>query len=170
MGGLVAMRFVIDHPERSLALVIISSDPAFGLNDGLDEFYQMIAAMKESPDPAFVEEFQKSTITQPITPGFYKTLVAESLKVPIRVWKQTLSALISANYLGELDKIKIPALVLWGDKDSFISRVSQQKLVLGLSNGCLVIYEKTGHALHWEAPDRFVKDFLSFINVVETIQ
>jgi hypothetical protein len=39
-------------------------------------------------EPAFAEEFQKSTMAKPINHLYFKELVGESLKVPARVWKR----------------------------------------------------------------------------------
>ena len=64
----------------------------------------------------------------------------------------------------QLKKIKTPTLILWGDKESVFPRSEQDLLVSALRNSVLKVYADTGHALHWERPERFAKDLQEFIN------
>jgi pimeloyl-ACP methyl ester carboxylesterase len=64
----------------------------------------------------------------------------------------------------ELKKIKTPTLILWGDKETIFPRSEQDRLTAALKNSTLKVYADTGHALHWERPERFAADLQSFIN------
>jgi non-heme chloroperoxidase len=54
-------------------------------------------------------------------------------------------------------------LVFWGDKDSIFSRADQDLLVKTIPHATLRVYPDTGHALHWEQPEKFARDLLDFI-------
>jgi len=60
--------------------------------------------------------------------------------------------------VGELDRIQSPTLILWGARDAFCSRADQDDLLQSIAGSQLVEYENTGHALHWEEPERFAGD------------
>ena len=88
MGATNAMRFAIDHPERTSVLVLLGAFAAYRENTMLKEFWESsIAPLRDPIDPAFVREFQLSTLAQPVPAAFIDTVVAESLKVPARVWR-----------------------------------------------------------------------------------
>jgi pimeloyl-ACP methyl ester carboxylesterase len=42
-------------------------------------------------------------------------------------------------------------------------RSEQEALVRMLPNVAFKVYRDTGHALHWERPDEFVRDLVAFV-------
>jgi hypothetical protein len=50
----------------------------------------------------------------------------------------------------------------WGDQDSFIAREAQDELLETLTDSRLEVYEGVGHAVHWDAPERFAADVVEF--------
>jgi pimeloyl-ACP methyl ester carboxylesterase len=52
---------------------------------------------------------------------------------------------------------------LWGEKDSIFTRADQNLLVKTIPHATLKPYPETGHALHWEEPQKFTSDLLAFI-------
>ncbi|HET9785874.1 MAG TPA: alpha/beta hydrolase, partial [Pyrinomonadaceae bacterium] len=93
-----------------------------------------------------------------------QAVVKESLKMPARVWREVMAEMLAPEANVELKKIKTPTLILWGDKESVFPRSEQDLLVSALRNSVLKVYPDTGHALHWERPERFAKDLQDFIN------
>ena len=57
----------------------------------------------------------------------------------------------------------MPVAVFWGDKDAFCLKTGQDILLNNIKNVTSYVYENTGHALHWEQPERFAKDLSEFI-------
>jgi pimeloyl-ACP methyl ester carboxylesterase len=62
-----------------------------------------------------------------------------------------------------LPRIQAPTLLLWGDRDAVFSRAQQERLLALLPDATLRVYPETGHALHWEQPERFTEDLTAFI-------
>jgi non-heme chloroperoxidase len=166
MGGIVAQQFAMNYPELTQAIVIISSDASFKDNPGLPEFGQEILKLSDPVSYQFADDFQKATCANPIDSAYYRVLVAESMKVPAHVWKAAMSGFMAVDFSQALNDVKQPALILWGDKDVFVSRADQDILVKNIKTSKLLVYEGTGHALHWEQPQRFVGDLLSFVNKI----
>ncbi len=86
MGGLVVQQFAIDFPQLTRSIVIISSDASFADNPGVPEFMSEVMKLKDPVDYAFAEGFQKSTLAQPVDSIFIDQCIAESMKLPARVW------------------------------------------------------------------------------------
>lgn len=163
LGGLVAQRFALDYPQLCKGLVIVSSAAAFANNPGVPEFLDMVDQLKDPVDKAFAEGFQKSTITKPIGDEYFNTIVAETMKVPARVWKAIAIELRKIDYTPELGGITQRTLILWGDQDIFCLKNNQDDLRNNIKNSNLITYQGIGHALHWEDPQRFVSDLLNFM-------
>ena len=166
MSGAIVQQLALDHSDLLKGIVIIDSDASFKTNPGMPEFLEAVMKMKDPVEYSFAEEFQKSTLANPIDPEWYKVLVGESLKVPARVWQGALKGLMNFNATPNLNKIKLPVLVLWGDKDMFCLRADQEILINNIPASKLIVYEGTGHALHWEKPARFAEDLTAFVKRV----
>jgi len=109
-----------------------------------------------------VREFQESTLAQPVPPAFVDMVVQESLKLPARVWHAAFEGFLEDDFAGELDRVKAPTLILWGDRDALLTRADQEALRGAIAGSRLVVYEGAGHALHWEEPARFAADVVAF--------
>jgi pimeloyl-ACP methyl ester carboxylesterase len=44
-----------------------------------------------------------------------------------------------------------------------LTRADQDELIANIPNSRLVVYPNTGHALHWEQPERFARDLVEFM-------
>lgn len=164
MGSYVAQRFAMDHPRRTLGLVLAGSFATIRGNAGVEELWDAVVSKLADPvDPAFVREFQQSTLARPVPPDYFETVVAESLKVEARVWRATFEEFLVADFSDELGKIGSPTLIVWGDQDAFFLRDEQEALASAIAGARLVVYSGAGHALHWEEPERFAGDLAGFI-------
>jgi non-heme chloroperoxidase len=171
MGSYIAQRFALDYPDRTLGLVLMGScttvrgNPvAIGLWDSV------VSTLTDPIDPGFVREFQQSTLAQPVPQTLLDTVVQESLKVPARVWKAALAALLDTDFSVELSKIKAPTLIVWGDQDTFFRRREQEALAAAIAGAQLMVYPGAGHGFHWEEPARFAADLVAFTAHVQVAQ
>jgi pimeloyl-ACP methyl ester carboxylesterase len=164
MGGLVAQRFALDYPERTQGVVLAGTLPTMRRNPQVQALWDSVVSKLEDPvDRSFVVEFQESTLAQPVPAPFFETVIQESLKVPARVWKAMFAALLKEDSSSELGRIRVPTLIVWGDRDGFCSRQDQDTLTRALVTSKLIAYSETGHALHWEEPELFADDVVNFI-------
>ena len=163
MGATNGQRFAIDHPERTLALVLAASFASYRDNPVVTELWESgMSTLTDPIDPAFVREFQESTLARPVSPALLDTVVAESLKVPARVWRAAFAGFLEDDCLNDLGKISAPTLLLWGTRDALCSRGDEDALLQAIPGSRLVAYEGAGHALHWEEPERFAADVAAF--------
>jgi non-heme chloroperoxidase len=164
MGSYAAQRFAMDHPDRTLGLVLMGSFTNWQDNPVVAEFWEgALSRLTDPIDPEFMREFQGSPLMEP---AFLETVVREALKVPARVWREAWKALMDTDHSGELGKIEAPTLIVWGDQDELIPRSEQDALAAAIAGSRLEVYPGIGHGLHWDAPERFANDLVAFVENV----
>ncbi len=163
MGGSIAQRFAIDHPARMLGLVLIGARASWHRHPAVLALGEAVATLSDPVDPDFVREFQLSTLARPMSPAYLDAVVAESLKLPARVWRASFAECVfQADHTAELGCIAAPTLLMCGGRDDF-ARDEQDTLVAAIAGASLLIYPDAGHALHWEEPKRFAADLAAFV-------
>ncbi len=167
-ASLTVQRFAADHPKRALGLVFIGAPRSLRDKPAVAEFSDAVRELSDPIDPAFVGEFVESPVSGPVPPDFLEAMIGESLKVPARVWKATLQGLLEAVPPTETGTITAPTLILWGDRDEFVPRSDQEALAAAIAGSRLVTYEGTGHAVHWEEPERVAADVVALAERVRS--
>jgi pimeloyl-ACP methyl ester carboxylesterase len=165
MGASVAQRFLIDHPERLIRVVLMGAFATINGN-AMEEFVNsQILPLRDPIGVEFAREWQTSTVAHPVEPRFFDTVVRETLKVPARVWHQTFTGFLATpDFTHELAGATTPVLLIWGDQDTYTLRKDQDTLLRAIPGARLVAYEGIGHALHWEAPERVVASLVEFVD------
>jgi non-heme chloroperoxidase len=83
-----------------------------------------------------------------------EALVAESLKLPARLWRSALDGLVAFDDAAGLGRITAPTLLIWGDRDAVVSMEEQQRFQEAIPDARLKVYPEMGHSPHWERPER----------------
>lgn len=164
MGSVVAQRLAMKHPERVAGLVLEGAFPGLKDNPAVEAFYREdIAGLQDPIDPAFARGFQESTLARPAPREFLDLVTAESCKLPAPAWKAILHDLMADDLGSGLADVRAPTLLLWGDRDAFVGRADQGRLLAGIRGSELTVFEGVGHAPHWEEPARAAELIAVFI-------
>ncbi|HEY0649836.1 alpha/beta hydrolase [Phenylobacterium sp.] len=164
MGSVVAQRFALKHPDRVAGLVLEGAFPGLKGNPAVAAFYEgEIRTLGDPIDPTFAREFQVSTIVRPVPEAFIDLVSSESQKLPARAWKQILQDMMQIDTTADLARLKVPALLLWGDRDTFVLRSDQDRLAAAIADSTLEVFEGTGHDPHWEEPSRVANLVADFV-------
>ncbi len=159
MGSFVVRKAFELAPERVSRLVLIGGALKAN-NDGILELQRMINGLTDPVDETFVREFQMSTIAAPVPEPFLEAVIANSRRMPARIWKAVIQGLI------EFEPAAIPppvrTLVLGGREDAVFSATEQMVLARQLPRGELHLVDGIGHTLHWEQPAMFVSALTRF--------
>ena len=166
MGSGVALRYAIDHPERTTGLVLVGATPTMGATGTAREFWDStISKLTDPVDPALVRGMTEGMLAQPVPQAFLDAAIEEGVKVPAFVWQAAFESRwqLEGDYSGELDRIKAPTLIVWGDRDARYARSEQDTLASAIAGSRLLVYAGAGHLLHWEEPQRFASDLVTFV-------
>jgi pimeloyl-ACP methyl ester carboxylesterase len=163
MGSYIAQCFALNYPERTRGLVLIGSFTKLAGKACVTELWEGVSAFTDVVDPDFALEFQQSTLARRIPQGFLDMVVEESLKLPPKVWKAVLKDLLASDFSEQIKAINSPTLILWGEQDALFLKGEQETLRSAIADSQLLIYPNTGHALHWEEPQRFADDLVNFV-------
>ncbi len=162
--GLVSERFAIDHPGRTLGLVLIGTPLSLRDNKAARQLYDSTISQLTDPlDPQFVRDFAQSTLAHPVPQAFLDTIWRETMKVPARVFREFFADLLQHDVSTELDMIDAPTLLVWGDQDTILTRSDQELLAAAIQNSQFTVYPGAGHSPHWEEPHRFASDLVDFV-------
>ena len=161
-GSFVARQAAHAYPARVSALVLIGT----GLAGANSVTLELQKSLRDLPDPIpleFAREFQAGTIHHPVPPAFFERLVAESMKLPPRLWRLLIDRLVEHDDTRWLARIGAPTLLLWGEHDALFSRREQDGFLAALPAARLAVYEETGHCPNWERPERVASDIAAFV-------
>jgi non-heme chloroperoxidase len=163
MGGFVAQQVALAAPKRVSRLVIVSSARTPRAFAGVEEFKPVVDALRDPVPYEFVQEFQLSTVHQSVPDAFMDGVIAESLRLPSRVWRGIMDGMLAMEPAVALGRAGIPSLVIWGQQDAWPPRAEQDSLVAMLRTAQLRVLRNIGHAPHWERPDEFAQILREFI-------
>lgn len=169
-GGLLALLYAVEHPERVAKLALVSPAPAW--REARQEFERRFAERNLSPDlqrqrselrMSGLREGDPAAYAQrlfelSVAPYFHVPARAREL-TPFRVTGRTQQEVWAS--LGDYDLrptlrgLSIPALVLHGDSDPIPSETA--RTVAGLLRAEFHLLPNCGHVPYVEAFDEFVR-------------
>ena len=94
---------------------------------------------------------------------FLERVILECRRAPARVWRTALAGLLADAPATASAAPRMPTLLVSGDHDVPFPVPEQDALARTWPALRVVRYAGVGHAPHWEAPDRFVSDVVSFL-------
>ena len=154
MGSFIARRVAAFAGERVAQLVLIGAGPS-GDNPVIREVAAAVAQLTDPVDPGFVRDFQITTSSETVPRDFLERVVAESLKLPARVWKASFDGLLACT--PSHDEIECDTLILGGTLDAMFSVAEQQDLAQRIRGARLKLFDGLGHAVHWEDPEALAR-------------
>jgi non-heme chloroperoxidase len=159
MSSFVARKVYELAPDRVSRLVLVGGGPVTqtAIMDGL---MVAINGLTDPVDESFVREFQMSCVHAPVPEAFMEAIIANSRRVPARIWKGVMQGLLESEI--NLSHPDVRTLVLGGRQDAVFSAMEQMVLARQFPRGELHLIDGVGHTLHWEQPATFVKALIRF--------
>lgn len=152
LGGSIALNLATRDLPEIKNVVMISSSPDFNIPEIPAEYFdakQIISMDFTDLTPEASKKFIFNQIDHNIAP-------VETSLLDLRVATEYKA-------VDKLKDIKIPVLILAGDKDTLALEDKQHLMDELIPTSTLRLYENRGHALVIEAPDKLAKDIKNFL-------
>jgi proline iminopeptidase len=183
MGGLAALAYAIERPERTRRLVLVTSLSGFpaaarwGFPGSAFHFYEPdfwrivlwgIRLNAGRGDLALHKRLQNLMKRASYhDEGFFQPVEIEAgdhqQGVPIRtIWTKNMYTRLS--YADRLGEVQAPTLILAGRYDPEAPLACSQELRQGIPDASLVVFEQSGHAPFVEEPSLFAQTVDAFLN------
>ena len=171
MGGRIAWNLAAAHPERVSQLVLLSPDGFPDPNAKSDKTYEVPALLGLLPyslpqwalrmggvAPAFADNSQ---LTPQMMQRYHDMMLAPGVRTALL---ERMRQTRNSDPVSRLQSIKVPTLLLWGEKDAFIPLSNAQDYLKAMPQARLVTLPGVGHVLHEEAPQASVQAVLDFLS------
>lgn len=172
MGGAIAAKYTVDHPEKVLTLGLFDNAGIWECPEKSD-LQKVIDEGGKNPllsnTPAeFKEALKFIFVNPPPAPGRILAYLAKK-QIAVKafnekVWKDIKSPDKIYQLAPDMAKIKTKTLILWGDKDRLISVSCTKTLRKGLTNAWSVIMKNCGHVPMIERPKETAEHYLNFLH------
>lgn len=162
LGGHVALLHVLKHPERIRSLILTGSSGLF--ENGMGDTYPKRGDYEYIKKKTELTFFDPATASKELVDEVYE-IVNNRLKA-IKIIALAKSAI--RNNLGEeLNQIKQPTLLIWGNNDTITPPFVGREFHRLIPNSELHFIDKCGHAPMMEVPAEFnqiLHKFLTKLN------
>lgn len=171
LGGWIAWEFAVAFPEKVNKMILVNS--AGYINSGK---FPLPFILAKSP---FLKNIFKVEITPRIVVKFFiNEVIINKQKITdelidryynIALRKENMQAFLkfaNSNLVqntNSLRDLKFPTLILWGEKDLWISSEHANSFKKDIQNSLVKIYENVGHVPMEEIPKKSFVDVLNFL-------
>lgn len=174
MGGGVALAAAINYPQRVRSLILVDSSAFSEARSvaALAPAYVRwpyiggaVAALALTSDSLVREGLRKSfydesKVTAERVEAYYRPLRTRGGQRAARLVREQRDYTRIEN---SLDKIRTPALIIWGAQDRVILLEDGRRLHSKLATSQFVVFENCGHLPQEEMPARFVREVSNFM-------
>lgn len=171
MGGMIAQQFTLDHPDKVKALILTDTAPKLPLQEGmLDQVAKMgVYELAKLMDKMFSIPLRKRP---PELQEYYKNLknweIERKKDIPTHVGVNFLKAMGDWDVVKRLHEIKVPTLIIFGEKDTMTDREQYSHLLAEkIPNSKLEIIKDAGHGPPTEQTNEYNRITGEFIKKFE---
>lgn len=167
LGGTIAMRLAIDHPERVSRLVLVATSSRVGRTAA--EWYAERAALVSGGDPRLRETLDRDTAdVYAESPGELEDglLIRRQSTADPRGYGNACAAMAALNAAPldpELERISAPTLIVASDLDKHCPPKAAQIIAAGIPGSRLEIMAGAGHPIPVEKPRELAGLINSFL-------
>ena len=172
MGSTIAQQLCLRDPTRIQAAVLMC--PWARCDRTAQAIFQHMVAIKEVlPANEFMRYIQLLIFSKASwdNSATYEEMLlaqqdalADPTPQPLQALASQAAACINHNLLSELPKIMQPCLVIGGKEDIFTPPWMAHEVANAIPNCKIHLYERSGHAFHWENLDDFNKRVLNWLS------
>lgn len=171
MGGAIAVRFVAAYNEDQVTKLVLAGAAVPIWTQREDFPYNLpqkavddLIKLNYKDRPKLLADFAKlfSSTETSLNEGIGNWLNGMALSASSHATAECLVALRDTDLRPDLEKIKIPTLILHGKNDKICSFDLAEQMKAGIPDSKLVAFEKSGHSLFLEETKKFNSELIKF--------
>lgn len=159
-GGQIAVLLTAKYPELVDKLILSGASVYRQKNSLKTKFFGLIAIFGKVVFKLSIINFLK----EPAKKILYKLADSPDYINTNGIKRDIFKKIIREDVSNLLEKIKIPTLIVWGEKDNYVSIKFGKKIAEQIKNSNFVTIPNGRHGLHLQFPDELLKLIKSFIN------
>src|SRR5262245_30686836 len=159
-AGLLAFRYVVEHPDRVSHLILLSGQYAESVPQPFDE---RVAPVIRNDFDGWRERLLRRCLPEPHSLKGIEDGLAWSGETSPEILIESLRAIDGSSVYDLLPRVQAPTLVLHGTLDKIVPYIHAEKLVAAIPGARLVAFEGGGHFLHGRHAvkvNRLIRDFV----------
>lgn len=165
MGGAVALRFTLDHPERVSKLVLLAPGGLgpklrYAAMPGIRAMMWTMLGPGGPTEAKLRKVFGLQLFDASQLPD---SVIHERLAVARTQPRQVYATLEIDNLVPRLSSIRCPTLVFWGSHDNFCPVSTAHLLTRHVPDCRAILVSRCGHWVQVERPDLFDRETLAFL-------
>ncbi len=171
LGGLVASRLALQHPDRVEALITVASSPRFSVAEGWPGIHpETLSGFQHQLSEDFQRTVERFLALQTLgtesarqDARALKSVVLDHPMPSVAVLNAGLEILRDVDLRTELISLELPMLRLYGALDGLVPRKIAPMLDALWPTSSGVIMEKAGHAPFISHPEAFCQYIIDFM-------
>lgn len=161
MGGMIAQETYARHPELVKALALTFTSPAFG--GGSSEFARQFIAARIGPLDEGKSMAEVAAQVIPTMGSNSKLAVQVMSGIPPETYRKAVHLLTTFDRRKALGSIKVPTLVIAGEKDHVAPPAMMEKMAQKIPGADYVLLTECGHLGPMDQPEAFNDALLYFL-------
>ena len=167
MGGMIAQQAIASSENRAKTVTLSATSPAFGKPDGNFQKNFIKARLKPLEEGLTMESLAKIQVPNMVgdepNPAGLKLAYASMSQVRPETFAASMHCLVEFDRRDNLGLIKIPTLLISGEKDTNAPAPMMKKMASKIPGSTYVCMTGTGHLSNMEKPEEFNLILRNFI-------
>ncbi len=158
-GGKISIKLALEFPELISKLILINTSgikPKNTLKKTIFGLGSKVAKVLGSPLPTRIKNKIKEL--------GYRYIVREHDYLKSGSLKETFKKIVNEHYFEELKTIKIPTLIIWSEKDSYVPVWMGVKMRNLIPNSKFIMVENQTHGLPIKNPKLVAEFIISYLS------
>jgi 3-oxoadipate enol-lactonase len=168
MGGYIALRAIEKHPEHFVGLVLCDTKSEADNNEAKTKRFQSIKDVKARSLDVFAEAYIKNIFApeslknKPDAVNMIRHTITSN--EPLSIASNLLTLAARTDTTESLSKIKVPTLILVGEKDAVTTPANAQSMHEKIKDSKLTVIPDAAHMSNLENPPVFNEELMTFLN------
>ncbi|MBI3980373.1 alpha/beta hydrolase [Candidatus Microgenomates bacterium] len=154
-GGRLALYFANQHPENIEKLILLDSAGIYHR-----EFFLLL---KRNIFNLIAKKGKKITTSPLMKKLLYRVVGEQDYRLANGPLKETMLNLISSDLTPILSAIKVPTLIIWGEKDQITPLADGKLMNKKIANSHLEIIKSARHSPHFTHPKKTAEVIINYL-------